>query len=79
MPLDSQNGQMSVDNGLCHAVKSPLDDDQAFARLRNALMMGAVYREAFSIQGVEKASLFCICGVDLILPMYACCPAVGRC
>ena len=66
MPLDPQNGQMRVDNGLCHAVKSPLDDDQAFARLRNALMMGAVDREVFSIQGVEKASLFCIRGVDLI-------------
>ena len=66
MPLDAQNGKACMHNGFCYAVKGLLDDDQAFAWLRNALMMGAVDREVFSIQGVEKASLFRIRGVDLI-------------
>ena len=66
MPLDAQNGKARMHNGFCYAVKGLLDDKQVFARLCNALMMGTVDREAFSIQGVEKASFLCICGVDLI-------------
>ena len=76
MPLDTKNGQGGVDNGLCHAVRGVLDDNQAFARLRNALMMGAVDREVFSIQGVEKASLFCMRGMDLIFS-DVCMPSGG--
>ena len=76
MPLDAKNGQGGVYNGLCHAVRGVLDDDQAFAWLRNALMMGAVDREVFSIQGVEKASLFRIRGVDLIFS-DVCMPSGG--
>lgn len=66
MPLDTQNRQMRMYKGLRHAVRSALDDNQPLARLCDALVMGAVDREAFSIQGMENASLLRICEVYLI-------------
>ena len=65
-----------MDDRLRHAVRRALDDGQPFARFRYALMMGAVDREAFSIQRMENASFLREGGMDLI-PSDVCMAAGG--
>lgn len=78
MPLDADQGKIGVDNGLRYAVGSVLDDSQSFSRLRYALMMGAVDREAFSVKGMEEASFLGSRGMNLIFSNIFMLPSGGK-
>ncbi len=67
MPLDAQNGKADMDEGLCHSVRSALDDRKILSGLRYALMMSTVDGEAFSIEGMEKASFLCAGKMDPVM------------
>lgn len=66
MPLDAQNRKAGVDKGFRHAVCRLLNDAQIFSYDSDALMMGAVNREAFSVEGTENASPVRLGKVNLV-------------